>query len=149
MSWQALQERMLAPYSFANILHFNISVHQCCLRFGPIISSLAHLMFFHLSVRVTGMLPNFKPLFFQGVVGVTEAPEGEGRVHPGWVTSSSQGPHWWQRLPNKMPTAHQEQFSEAALIGDYVREQIDCRYILYMTPLQKTRTIPLRPNSWP
>ena len=33
--------------------------------------------------------------------------------------------------------------TEAALIGDYSREQIDYRYVLYMTPLQKTRTIPL------
>ena len=40
MSWQALQERMLAPYSFANILHSNISAHQCRMRFGPIISYL-------------------------------------------------------------------------------------------------------------
>ena len=35
---------------------------------------------------------------------------GEGRVHPGQVASSSQGTHWWQRLPCKVPTAHQEQF---------------------------------------
>ena len=33
--------------------------------------------------------------------------------------------------------------TEAALIGDYGREQIDYRYELYMTPLQKTQTIPL------
>ena len=33
--------------------------------------------------------------------------------------------------------------TEAALIGDYSREQIDYRYVIYMTPLQKTRTIPL------
>ena len=35
---------------------------------------------------------------------------GEGRVLPGEVASSSQGPHWWQRPPCKEPTAHQEQF---------------------------------------
>ena len=29
-----------APYSFANNLHSNISVHQCRLRFGPMISYL-------------------------------------------------------------------------------------------------------------
>ena len=34
--------------------------------------------------------------------------------------------------------------TEAVLIGDYGREQTDCRYVLYMTPLQKTRTIPLK-----
>ena len=34
--------------------------------------------------------------------------------------------------------------TEAALVGDYGREQIDYRYVLYMTPLQKTRTIPLK-----
>ena len=34
--------------------------------------------------------------------------------------------------------------TEAALIGDYGREQIDYRYVLYMTQLQKTQTIPLR-----
>ena len=33
-----------------------------------------------------------------------------GRVHPGQVASSSQGPHWWQRPPCKVPTAHKEQF---------------------------------------
>ena len=33
--------------------------------------------------------------------------------------------------------------TEAAPIGDYSREQIDYSYVLYMTPLQKTRTIPL------
>ena len=34
--------------------------------------------------------------------------------------------------------------TEAALIADYGREQTDYRYVLYMTPLQKTRTIPLK-----
>ena len=33
--------------------------------------------------------------------------------------------------------------TEAALIGDYGRKQIDYRYVLYMTPLQNTQTIPL------
>ena len=35
---------------------------------------------------------------------------GEGRANPAQVASSLQGPHWWQRLPCKVPTAHQEQF---------------------------------------
>ena len=30
------------------------------------------------------------------------------------------------------------------MIGDYGREQTDYRYVLYMTPLQKTQTIPLK-----
>ena len=34
----------------------------------------------------------------------------KARVHPGWVASSSQDPYWWQRLPHRVPTAHQEQF---------------------------------------
>ena len=34
--------------------------------------------------------------------------------------------------------------TEAALIGDYGKEQADYRYVLYMTPLPKTQTIPLR-----
>ena len=34
--------------------------------------------------------------------------------------------------------------TEVALTGDYGREQIDYRYVIYMTPLQKTQTIPLR-----
>ena len=33
--------------------------------------------------------------------------------------------------------------TEAALISDYGREQTDYKYVLYMTPLQKTQTIPL------
>ena len=33
--------------------------------------------------------------------------------------------------------------TEAALIGDYGRKQIDYRNVLYMTPLQKTWTLPL------
>ena len=33
--------------------------------------------------------------------------------------------------------------TEAALISDYGREQTDYRYVLYMTLLQKTQTIPL------
>ena len=37
--------------------------------------------------------------------------------------------------------------TEAALIGDHGREQIDNRYVLYMTPLQKTRTIALKEDS--
>ena len=37
--------------------------------------------------------------------------------------------------------------TEAVLIADYSREQIDYRYVLYMTPLQKTWTIPLRSVS--
>ena len=32
------------------------------------------------------------------------------RVHPEWVASSLQDPYWWQWLPHKVPTAHQEQF---------------------------------------
>ena len=51
-----------------------------------------------------GVLPHFIPLF-QGVAGFLEP-----RVHPGWVTSSSQGPYWWQRQPHKVPTAHEKQF---------------------------------------
>ena len=35
--------------------------------------------------------------------------------------------------------------TEAVLIGDYSREQIDYRCVLYMTPLQKTQIIPLMP----
>ena len=34
--------------------------------------------------------------------------------------------------------------TEAALIADYSRKQIDCRDGLYMTLLQKTQTIPLK-----
>ena len=34
--------------------------------------------------------------------------------------------------------------TEAALIADYSRKQIHYRYVLYMTPLQKTPTIPLK-----
>ena len=37
--------------------------------------------------------------------------------------------------------------TEAALISDYGRQQRDYRYVLYMTPLQKTRTIALRPEK--
>ena len=37
--------------------------------------------------------------------------------------------------------------TEAALISDHGREQIDYRYVLHMTPLQKTQTIPLRLNK--
>ena len=33
--------------------------------------------------------------------------------------------------------------TEAALIGDYGTEEVEYRYVLYMTRLQKTRTIPL------
>ena len=32
--------------------------------------------------------------------------------------------------------------TEVALIGDYSREHTDYRYVLYMTPVQKTQTIP-------
>ena len=35
---------------------------------------------------------------------------GESRVLPRQVASSSQGPHWWQRPPCRVPTTHQEQF---------------------------------------
>ena len=34
--------------------------------------------------------------------------------------------------------------TEVALIGNYGREQIDYRYVLYMNPLQKTQTIHLQ-----
>ena len=37
--------------------------------------------------------------------------------------------------------------TEAALIADYGRKQIDYRYVLYMTPLQKIQTIPLTQQS--
>ena len=33
--------------------------------------------------------------------------------------------------------------TEAALIGDYGGEQLDYRYVLYITPFQKTQTITL------
>ena len=34
----------------------------------------------------------------------------KARVHPEWVASSLQDPYWWQWLPHRVPTAHQEQF---------------------------------------
>ena len=34
--------------------------------------------------------------------------------------------------------------TEAVLIGDYGREQTDCKYVLYMIPFQKTQTITLK-----
>ena len=34
----------------------------------------------------------------------------KARVHPEWVASSLQDPYWWQWLPHKVPSAHQEQF---------------------------------------
>ena len=37
--------------------------------------------------------------------GQSQLSLGEGRVLPGQVASSSQDPHWWQRLPCKVPTA--------------------------------------------
>ena len=37
--------------------------------------------------------------------------------------------------------------TEAALISDYGRKQIDYKYVLYMTTLQKTPTIPLKLNA--
>ena len=54
------------------------------------------------------------PLYlFYGVAGVfffcwsqSQLSLGEGRVHPGQVASSSQGPHWWQRLPCKVPRSN-------------------------------------------
>lgn len=42
VSWRALEERLLAPYSFVNILQSSTSIKQCRLRFGPLIS---HLLF--------------------------------------------------------------------------------------------------------
>ena len=54
----------------------------------------------------------FFPLIREGRVaaffaGLTWAKSS--RVHPGWVASSSQDPYWWEWLPHKVPTAHQEQ----------------------------------------
>lgn len=40
VSWRTLEERMIAPYSFTNILYAKISPHQCRLKFGPMISYL-------------------------------------------------------------------------------------------------------------
>ena len=34
----------------------------------------------------------------------------KARVYPEWVASSLQDPYWWQWLPHRVPTAHQEQF---------------------------------------
>uniref|UniRef100_A0AAQ5YHX5 Reverse transcriptase domain-containing protein n=1 Tax=Amphiprion ocellaris TaxID=80972 RepID=A0AAQ5YHX5_AMPOC len=40
VSWRAMEERRLAPYFFYNFLHSNISIHQCRVRFGPLMSYL-------------------------------------------------------------------------------------------------------------
>lgn len=40
VSWRDVEERMIAPYSFINILHSNVSLHHCRLRFGTMISYL-------------------------------------------------------------------------------------------------------------
>lgn len=40
VSWRAMEEQIIAPYSFVNFLHSNISLHCCRLRFGPLISYL-------------------------------------------------------------------------------------------------------------
>ena len=41
----------------------------------------------------------------------------------------------------------QPQFGEVERLRYYGREQIDYRYVLYMTPHQKTRTIPLSQSA--
>ena len=72
-------------------------------------------------------------LFFNGVVGVFAGANpslslGEGRVLPGQVASSSQGPHWWQRPPCKVPTTHQEQLGAQYLPqGDFVMQLSSAR----------------------
>ena len=48
---------------------------------------------------------------------------GDGRVHPGQVASSSQGPYWWQRPPCKVSTAHQEQFGVQHLAQGHIDMQ--------------------------
>ena len=81
-------------------------------HFWAITRNKCHVIFFRL--RDVGMLPHLYPPFSRGRGVFPELIPvslwAKARVHPGWVTSSSQGPYWWQRPPHKLPTAHQEQF---------------------------------------
>ena len=86
--------------------------------------------------------------------GANQLSLGEVKVLPGQVASSSQGPHWWQRLPCKLPTAHQEQFGAQYLAQGHFGMQLsvvwswdlnqqpsNLLYLLsYSSPAQK--------NSW-
>ena len=69
-----------------------------------------HFLFF-LSMRVTGCCHFFFPLMGCGAYWdqIQFTRWAKARVRPGWVASSSQDPYWWQWLPHKVPTAHQEQ----------------------------------------
>ena len=76
--------------------------------FFSVLLSLFVLIFFSFH----GMLLLFIPLRGCGVTGAKSSftQWAKARVHPEWVASSLQDLYWWQWLPHKVPTAHQEQF---------------------------------------
>lgn len=59
VSWRGLEERMLAPYSFSTFLHSKISLNQCRLRYGPIISYL--LLIWRKVGKLTGCATRWGP----------------------------------------------------------------------------------------
>ena len=63
---------------------------------------------FRLSVRVVGCC-RFFPLKGLHDLQIQFTRWAKARVHAGRVASSTQDPYWWQWLPHKVPTAHQEQ----------------------------------------
>ena len=71
-----------------------------------------HSFSFPLFREGCGMLPLFIPLGFCGAYWghIQFNSWAKARVQPEWVASSLQDPYWWQWLPHRVPTAHQEQF---------------------------------------
>ena len=68
------------------------------------------IFFFPLFHEGCGMLPLFIPLRGCGAYWGQIQFYSWAKAHPEWVTSSLQDPYWWQWLPHRVPTAHQEQF---------------------------------------
>ena len=88
------------------VLKYFFGSTQCFVSFRFI--SFSFLLF----CEGCGMLPLFIPLKGCGAYwGQIQFHSWvKARVHPEWVASSLQDPYWWQWLPRKVPTAHQEQF---------------------------------------
>ena len=96
-------------YSDFNSIQYNIvdiELDTVEIRF------VSFFFFSAFSVRVAGCCRFFIPLRGCGAYWgqIQLYSWAKARVHPEWVASSLQDPYWWQWLPHKVPTAHQEQF---------------------------------------
>ena len=104
---------------------------------------------FHSSVRVAGCCRFLSPW---GLAGLTGAKSSSTGRRSEWVASSLQDPYWWQWLPHRVPTVHQEQFWASVSCSRILRHVAQSRPRGAGEPGIRTSDLPITgppaPSHW-